>query len=140
VTATYFTPHDLAPVGDLVWYVSTNLDDAHRQPRAEHHHSHLHSGLPHLRRLESLLVRRRGAAGHPAETVRLSGPHRAPDAVLTAGGGEPGASSPPPATGNGLSHGRKPANPPACVPTVRQTVPSKPSAWAAAPPATPALA
>src|SRR5262249_6243832 len=49
VTATYFTPHDLAPVGDLVWYVSTNLDDAHRQPRAEHHHSHLHSGLPHLR-------------------------------------------------------------------------------------------
>src|SRR5262249_54536672 len=21
----YFTPHDLAPIGDLVWYVSTNL-------------------------------------------------------------------------------------------------------------------
>ena len=41
------TPHDLTPVGDLVWYVSTNLSHLTGRPGAEHHHPHVHAGIPY---------------------------------------------------------------------------------------------
>jgi hypothetical protein len=41
----YFTPHDPTPIGDLVWYVSTNLSQLTDNRAANTYHAHLHPGF-----------------------------------------------------------------------------------------------
>jgi hypothetical protein len=79
VAGYYFTPHDLLPIGDLVWYVSTNLKSADGRrgcgySGAKQHDRDLHAGVPYPPRSELLSPGRRRGPGDQPQALRLSGP------------------------------------------------------------------
>ena len=77
----YFTPHDWAPMGDTVWYLSTNFDRPIDDRGPTNNNVSITPWPSHPSGMELVRARRRGASPHAAPTVRLPGPER-PDEGL----------------------------------------------------------